>query len=296
MKPKSAHLPFTLSFLLLALLFGTPGLAQKLGSPRDGTEVLKRVKLLVDNAGLFDPARVAREFPGDTAAIEEEVVQKGVCRQGVQRAFKSTRWAFTSWFHNLATGQIHLSYNAMSPLGRPGVLGDAAGFFQLTDAEFCSDLMSLPRERSALLRFDNFPGYSCLTLEQVSAVFPVTDDHATDGGGIYTYEPPARLDFGTRVTATFGSPRCMELFAVEQRQEWGTRYVNAKARFRQCTDAADRKVRAARPPLAAGDGHIRDLMSESSAAACGGFGRYYRLAGLRSGLERPTNYSGGPSL
>ena len=156
------------------------------------------------------------------------------------------------------------------------IAGD--GSYLLMDEDYCSNLLHLPDERSATLRFDNLPGFSCLGRDQVSSVMPMIDDHATDGGGIYSYTPPAHREYGTRVTFFFGGSQCLAGLSVEQHQSSGTRYVKAKQAFRQCTEVADHKFCATHPPFGWIDGHTQDLMSEFSAKECKGFGRYYREA------------------
>ena len=80
-------------------------------------------------------------------------------------------------------------------------MGDPVGSYLRSDAEYCSDLLHLPNEVSATLRFDSLPGFACLNMSDVASVMPLTDDHATDGAQIYSYTPPARRESGVRVHA-----------------------------------------------------------------------------------------------
>lgn len=144
------------------------------------------------------------------------------------------------------------------------------------DENYCSDLINLRRERSASLRFDNLPGFSCITEDQISSIMPIVDDHATDGGGIYSYTPLARREYGTRVSFGLGGSECLNGLSAEQDVKLGTRYRNARKAFRQCTDLADRQFCATDPPFGWLDGHTQDLMAQFSARQCKGFGRYYR--------------------
>ncbi len=264
--------------------------APALDKPADGMDLLARVKTLVDRGELFDAAAVARAIPSDRPIKAVDVYHRGMCQPGFLRDVRTTRRAFTSWFHNMPSGRPHLPYHAIGPFGHDGITGDPAGSYMLMDEQFCSDLLNLAAERSALLRFSNLPGFSCLTMQQVSSVMRVTDDRATDGGGIYPYKPPAHREYGARVSISFGGSQCVDGFSAEQDQQWGTRYVNARRAFRQCTYVADRKFCAANPSFDWGDGRKLDLMAGSSAKECGGFGRYYRearspKAGIGAGVD-----------
>ena len=286
MRANLAAMALTVATFVTALSgISSPALALDL--PTDGMDLLARVKTLVDKGELFDPVVVARTIPGDRPITAVDVYQKGMCQAGLQKDIRSTRWTLTAWFHNMPTGSPNLPYRAVGPFGHSGITGDPAGSYLLMDEEYCSDLLHLPDERSASLRFDNLPGFSCLTMDQVSSVMPVTDDHATDGGGIYSYSPPAHREYGTRVTFYFGGSQCLAGISAEQNRIWGTRYINAEQAFRQCTDVADHKFCAANPPFVWGDGHMQDLMSVFSAKECKGFGLYYRE--MRTPKPRPQS-------
>ncbi len=254
-------------------------------APTTGVELLTQVKALADKGQLLDPGMVLRVLPGDqlVTKIGEPTLPgslERVCNPGVQKAFRNTRMSFASWFRNLPTGIPHLAYSASGPFGRAGVMGDPSGSYLRMDEEYCADLLHLPDEATATLRFDSLPGFSCLSMDEVSSVMPLIDDHATDGGGIYSYSPPAQRDYGVRVTFYFGRSRCLAGFTAEQSQKWGTRYLQAQLAFRQCTDAADHGFCASHPPFGWVDGDIQDIMLESSAKQCKGFGLWYQQARL----------------
>jgi hypothetical protein len=212
-----------LAFTLFIALSGTSNRALALEPPADGMELLARVKTLADQGQLFDPAVVARAFPGDGSKVAFEPEQVAVCRPGAPKGPRITRWIFAPWFRNVPNGRPHLPYRAMGPFGHDGITGDPTGFYVLIDHDDCSDPLHTSDRRSALLLFDNLPGFSCLTMAEISSVMPIKDLHAMDGARIYAYPPPARDEHGARVTFSFDSYECVAGISVEQKQEWGAR-------------------------------------------------------------------------
>jgi hypothetical protein len=272
-----------LAVILLIGVFGSSNAEPTPDAPTTGIELLTRVKGLVDRGQLSDPRAVLRVLPGDTPAssIYDPVTgatPQGTCNPGVQAGFKNTRVSFGRWFHNLPTGRPHLAYSAVGIFGNSGAYGDPAGSYLRMGEEYCSDVLHLREEVTATLSFGNLPGFSCLTMGDVSSVMPLTNDHATDGAQIYSYSPPAKRGYGARITFGFGGSQCLGGFDARQSQKWGTRYTQAAAAFRQCTDIADRTFCAAHPPFGWGDGAAQGRMSEWSAKQCKGFGHWYRRA------------------
>jgi hypothetical protein len=271
----------TLCFMIVGL--NVSDASPELDAPATGVQLLSRVRALVDQGQLLDPISVARVLPSENlgTTIDQPAIRatpEGACNPGLQKAFKRTRLSFAAWFHNQPTGIPNLPYRAVGPFGHAGITGDPAGSYVRSSEEYCSDLLHLPEEATATLRFENLPGFSCLTMDDVASVMPVTDDHATDGGGIYSYSPPAQKEYGTRITFFFGGSRCLGGVMAEQSQKWGTRYRQAQAAFGQCTAPAEHEFCATHPPFGWGDGAMLDLELETSAKVCRGFGSWYRAA------------------
>jgi hypothetical protein len=184
-----------------------------------------------------------------------------------------------TWYSNTPEGVAHPTVHDSAAHG-PVVLGDPEIKYAIIPQGECSGRY-IPKEyKVAELAFQNAPGFSCLTRQEIEAIVPaqgiLRSPGSIDRGGIlYT----GKVDDAASTAVSFvfmPGTLCMVKALLTQNPLGGHRYLEAVAELYQCTEQADREFRKSHAPLDFKDPTQASLYQGYVGRQCGTLDEHFR--------------------
>jgi hypothetical protein len=273
----------TLIALSLAFGFSIGGCADPQPTPKNAEWLLAHLKFLIDEGKLFDTVAVGKVLDINLQGKETEMVrQPADCsnphsdKSDLLQKFEVS----AVWFKESSEGVPHMKYPGIS-INPAGAVGEPRIFYKVFKTTNCSGKFTLPVQESARIEFTGLSTFACLTAHDLANSLHTEFQMATDGVSLSVYRPKPNDRFGGSIEFLFrfGAP-CAISATLTQDEAAGYRALRAMAKFKACTDRADRAFCATHPSFTWGEGDKIDEMQESAVKICGGFDSFYKKESL----------------
>jgi len=197
---------------------------------------------LADDGGVNTPDDLSRDLHAafTRVHVDQRTYPVGSCTGSIDRFGVEG-----SWFKDTPGGVAHMSYPGFAING-PGTTGSPV----LTYEKSTSTCESLRLQDSVTLRFDNLPGFACITGDKlVGTNSGIKQGVATDGFIVFSYQ--GKIDQETSTTLGFsgryGGP-CLISADITRHLASGYRLRRAQRKEWECRHEVELRFCQANPP------------------------------------------------